>query len=128
MAQIRSFYISNIKNELTFFGQESSPNNLRKLVTSATFLFEDTMEDIEDAELEMDDINLSEHLEVINQLDIENVVHLNDKTFRNEESDINSEESQTDSEEEIDDEEFIIRSKKGQDIFDFNPEDLVTDL
>ena len=41
MAQIRSFYVSNIKRELAFFGKTVSANELQEQVASATFLVEE---------------------------------------------------------------------------------------
>ncbi|CAG8700509.1 2323_t:CDS:1, partial [Scutellospora calospora] len=38
--QIRSFYISNIKNKLAFFGKTLLSSNLKELVVAATFLVE----------------------------------------------------------------------------------------
>ncbi|CAG8818181.1 14812_t:CDS:2, partial [Gigaspora margarita] len=105
MAQVRSYYISNIKKELAFYGKKSSLDDLQKQVVSATFLTE------------------YNNLEIVERFDIENIVCLKDEIFQDNESDSDHEESSYDSPNESDNE-SIVSNKTGQGVFDFDPMDL----
>ena len=125
MALVRSFYISNIKKELAFFGKKISLNNLQVQVASATFLVEDNERIIEDFEVEEAECNL----EIIERFDIENIVCLNDEVFRDGESDSDNEEFQ-DYEDEFDEFDYdeLSGNKMGQGVFDFDPTELAANL
>jgi len=128
MAQIRSFYISNIQKELAFYGKALPVNNLQELVATSTFLTEfDDDDPIEHSETETE---IEQNLESINFLNIESMVNLNHNAFQDDESDSESEGSQISSNEENYeyDDEPMISNNEGQGVFDFDPTDLVTDL
>lgn len=133
MAQVRSYYISNIKKELAFFGKKLSLDDLQKQVVSATFLVKDdenVTEYSEDSEVsedsEIEEIEYN-NLEIVERFDIENIVCLKDEIFQDNESDTDHEESSDDSPNESDNE-SIVSNETGEGVFDFDPTDLAADL
>lgn len=126
MAQVRSFYISNIEKELVFFGKKLSYNDLQEQIILATFLVEDNESITEDFEEEVTEYDS----EIIERFDIENIVFLRDEMFQDNESDTDSEEQRDDIAYESDEinDEMVVSNNIGQGIFDFDPTDLAADL
>ncbi|CAG8830446.1 16962_t:CDS:1, partial [Cetraspora pellucida] len=85
LAQVRFFYVSNIKKELAFYGKTLLLNKVQVQVILATFLIEDNERIIEDFEVEELELN---NLEIIEQFDIKNIVCLNNEIFQDNESDV----------------------------------------
>lgn len=130
MAQVRSFYMSNIEKELVFFGKKLSYNDLQEQVKSATFLVEDDEGIIEDEDITDDpeEDAIEYDSEIIERFDIENIVFLRDEMFQDGESDADSEESQSDRSDEFNEDEMDVNNKIGQGEFDFDPTDLAADF
>ncbi|CAG8693035.1 12410_t:CDS:2 [Gigaspora margarita] len=127
MAQIRSFYIANLKKELLFFGKTLSLDNLQEQMTSATFLAEDDESITEDSKIEEAEYN---NLEIVEHFDVENIVFLSDEIFQDGEFDTNSEELQDIDDEfgESSDNESVVSNKVGRGVFNFNPTNLAAEL
>lgn len=83
MAKIRSFYISNIKNELAYIGQQYSEDELHKMIDDSTFLqFE---EEEEEKEEENNNIPLEIPTHEVRVLIIEQLFDLKDIDIANNE-------------------------------------------
>ncbi|CAG8447646.1 9272_t:CDS:2 [Scutellospora calospora] len=107
MAQVQSFYMSNIEKELVFFDKKLSYNDLQEKVKSATFLVEDDEGIIEDEDItdDLEEDAIEYDSEIIEYFDIENIVFLRDEIFQDSESDADR-----------------------QSEFDFDPTDLAADF
>ncbi|CAG8827484.1 30438_t:CDS:2, partial [Gigaspora margarita] len=128
MAQVRSYYISNINKELDFFGKKLSFDDLQEQVVSATFVIEEDESITEDFEIEEAECD---NLEIIERFDIENIVCLKDEIFQDGESDTDSEGSYDVDPNEFDqfnNDKLVVSNKIGQGVFDFDPADLAADL
>jgi len=93
MAKIRSFYISNTKNELAYVGQQHPEDELHKMIEDSTFL---QFEEEEEEEEENNNIALEIPTHEVRVLIIEQLFDLKDIDIANNENNDNSSNSEND--------------------------------
>ncbi|GBC39358.2 ribonuclease H-like domain-containing protein [Rhizophagus irregularis DAOM 181602=DAOM 197198] len=112
MAKIRSFYVSNIKNELAYVGQQYTEDEVHEMINNSTCLqFEEEEDEIDNRRnIPISEIpNHEVRVLIIEEMfNLKNAVKcLNNDGENSDDSDINDDVNETDGEDELDDSENV---------------------